>query len=227
MILSGSLAGQPETRERLLDAAESLFGERGFKGTSLRAITDRAGANVASVSYHFGSKLELLRAVLLRAYGYVAGRQIEMLDELERRESGYLLRDLVETMVLPFFELSDRDRERVQSVSQLMARLLSVRDSEVRSALEEKSREIEDRYARAMAEALPGLTDEELRWRYRSCIAVVIHDQTAPVPEAASFTEDYQRERLISFIEAAMSASAPSSDVWQGRSEAEGPGDER
>lgn len=216
MALSGRVAGQPETRDRLLDAAEALFGERGFRGTSLRAITEMAGANVASVSYHFGSKQELLRAVLLRAYGYVATRQFEMLDELEARRRGCSLREVAESMVLPFFELSERDRERVRSVSQLMSRLLSVRDPEVRSALEEKSREIEDRYARSLSEVLPELPDEELRWRYRSCIAVVFHDQTAPALEPDERAGEYQRERLIVLIEAAMSAPAPAVSVSDG-----------
>src|SRR5487761_1023465 len=35
----------PDTRTRILDAAERLFAERGFRGTSVRAITDLAGAN--------------------------------------------------------------------------------------------------------------------------------------------------------------------------------------
>jgi hypothetical protein len=36
----------PDTRTQLLDAAERLFAERGFRGTSVRAITDLAGANL-------------------------------------------------------------------------------------------------------------------------------------------------------------------------------------
>jgi len=52
----------PDTRTQLLDAAERLFAERGFRGTSIRAITDLAGANLAAVGYHFGSKAELLAA---------------------------------------------------------------------------------------------------------------------------------------------------------------------
>ena len=56
----------PDTRTRILDAAEHLFAERGFRGTSVRAITDLAGANLAAVGYHFGSKAELLASVIRR-----------------------------------------------------------------------------------------------------------------------------------------------------------------
>ncbi|SMY32386.1 TetR/AcrR family transcriptional regulator [Photobacterium andalusiense] len=58
---------QPKTtKHRILDAAEVLFAERGFKETSLRAITTAADANLASVNYHYGDKKGLIRAVLGR-----------------------------------------------------------------------------------------------------------------------------------------------------------------
>lgn len=211
MALSKDALTQPDTRDRLLDAAEGLFGERGFKGTSLRAITDRAEANVASVNYHFGSKLELLKAVLLRAYGYVSDRQLELLDGVEDVQGDDALRRVVGTMVQPFFELSDRDRERMQTVSRLMGRLLSMRDPEVRHTIEEKSREIEDHYLEALSALLPAVPIEELRWRYQSCMTVVIHDQTGPVSrERVESGDDFHEERLINLIEAAMSATPAS-----------------
>src|ERR1700680_4320513 len=43
------------TRARLMDAALDLLAERGEEGVSLREITSAADANVAAVSYHFGS----------------------------------------------------------------------------------------------------------------------------------------------------------------------------
>ena len=56
----------PGTRERLLDAAERLFAERGFAGTSVREITDAAGANLGAVNYHFRSKENLYAEVFAR-----------------------------------------------------------------------------------------------------------------------------------------------------------------
>ena len=44
---------QSETVERILDAAEQLFAEKGFAETSLRLITSKAGVNLAAVNYHF------------------------------------------------------------------------------------------------------------------------------------------------------------------------------
>ena len=50
-------------RDRLLDAAEELFCEHGFKGTSIRDIAAAAGCNIASVNYYFGSKEKLYEEV--------------------------------------------------------------------------------------------------------------------------------------------------------------------
>ena len=53
-----------DTRTRILDAARDAFSENGYHGTSIRQIIARAGTNVASVNYHFGSKDALYEAVL-------------------------------------------------------------------------------------------------------------------------------------------------------------------
>ena len=52
------------TRTRLMDAALDLLAERGEDGVSLRELTDAAQANVAAVSYHFGSLKSLCDAAI-------------------------------------------------------------------------------------------------------------------------------------------------------------------
>lgn len=52
-----------EARNRLLDAALQLFADQGFAKTSIREIAQAAQANVASISYYFGDKASLYRAV--------------------------------------------------------------------------------------------------------------------------------------------------------------------
>jgi AcrR family transcriptional regulator len=53
-----------DTKTVLLRAAGELFAENGPDGTSIRAIADRADANIAAVNYHFGTKENLYREVL-------------------------------------------------------------------------------------------------------------------------------------------------------------------
>ncbi len=58
------------TKQRLLDAAGPVFAGAGYDGASLRTICSLAGANLAAVKYHFGSKLDLYQAVLGEAGTY-------------------------------------------------------------------------------------------------------------------------------------------------------------
>lgn len=66
------------TPARLLDAAVELFASRGFHGTSVRDIAERAGANVAAGHYHYGSKEGLYLEVLREQFA-------EVRAQLERR----------------------------------------------------------------------------------------------------------------------------------------------
>lgn len=61
--------GSPDTKDRILAAAEALFMEQGYAATSLRAITAQANVNLAAVNYHFGSKEALIREVFDRRLG--------------------------------------------------------------------------------------------------------------------------------------------------------------
>lgn len=65
------------TRAHLLNTAGQVFAEVGYAAASSKEICRRAGANVAAVNYHFGSKDGLYEAVLIEAH-----RQIVSVDEL-------------------------------------------------------------------------------------------------------------------------------------------------
>jgi AcrR family transcriptional regulator len=58
-----------QTREALLKAAERLFSSRGYAGVGIREIAEQAGANLASIKYHFGSKHDLYLEAVRRAMG--------------------------------------------------------------------------------------------------------------------------------------------------------------
>ena len=78
-----------DTKERILDAAERLFGRHGIEQSSLRAITAEAGVNLAAVNYHFQSKEVLARAVFARRIGPVNRRRLEMLESNGSRSGGF------------------------------------------------------------------------------------------------------------------------------------------
>ena len=72
-----------DKREHILTVSEELFSERGFDGTSVRDIAQKAGVNLAMISYYFGSKEKLLMALVEFRAGYSYG----ILEELNKDES--------------------------------------------------------------------------------------------------------------------------------------------
>src|SRR6185437_8949611 len=74
---------QHETRTRILDAAEELFMQHGFEGTSMRLLTAKAGVNLAAVNYHFGSKDALVEAVFRRRLDPLNLARLAELEKLE------------------------------------------------------------------------------------------------------------------------------------------------
>jgi AcrR family transcriptional regulator len=80
--------GGEDLRERLLDVAEERFSANGYDATPIRAVAEDAGVNPALVHYYFGTKRELLLAVLHRALEPLA-EAVAMLreaPEVETRE---------------------------------------------------------------------------------------------------------------------------------------------
>ncbi len=72
------------TKDRLLDTAEQLFARHGFEATSVRMITSGAEANQAAINYHFGSKEELIKAVIARRAIPINRERLELLAQYEQ-----------------------------------------------------------------------------------------------------------------------------------------------
>ena len=70
-----------ETRAKILDATDQLFGALGFDATTTRDIAERSGVNKALIHYHFGSKDELLSALLDGYYDRLSATLIEALQK--------------------------------------------------------------------------------------------------------------------------------------------------
>lgn len=107
-----ALAESP-TRRRLLEVGRRLFAQRGFAGTSVRALTREAGTNLGAVTYHFGGKEGLYGAVLaaclepLRRRLEEIGRQnLPALDGLEAMVRGFF-RHLAENPDMPRFMVQE------------------------------------------------------------------------------------------------------------------------
>ena len=87
------------TRERILTAAERLFAEHGVYGVSNRGVGEAAGqGNTAAVGYHFGTKTDLVRAIVERHTEQIERVREQMIDAVEG--SGEI-RDWIACLVRP------------------------------------------------------------------------------------------------------------------------------
>jgi AcrR family transcriptional regulator len=196
----------PDTRARILDAAERLFAEHGFRGTSVRAITDLAGANLAAVGYHFGSKAQLMAAVARRAVEPILAAQSAGLDRLLARTPDPAVADLVEAFAGPLFDGMPAGDEGGARTSRLVVMILSDPAEEVRGwvgAAEDTARE---RFMAAFSRALPELSPEELWFRVRGVLAVAAVDRIEVHNSPSTAAGGPARDWAITFLAAAMSA---------------------
>ncbi len=101
------------TRDKLLDTATRLLAERGVFDASLAEIVREAGQrNVSAVHYHFGSRDQLLLAVLEPQVEVLRRRRVELLSLAGAAPAGDL-RPLAEVIVRPLVELAQQGwRER-------------------------------------------------------------------------------------------------------------------
>lgn len=84
------------TRKALLVAGTQLFAERGYDGVPLSAIAHNAGVNKAMVSYHFGGKRKLYRAIVTATFADIVARVEKLLAS--GRSAPDLLREFIATV---------------------------------------------------------------------------------------------------------------------------------
>lgn len=161
------------TKDSILDAAEQLFSERGIEGVSLRCLTGRAGVNLASVHYHFGSKEQVVKAVFRRRVRVVNRQRIERLERLERHGDPRL-EEILTALFEPGLRLA-ADPERGRRFMRLGARIFFEPAKYMAHLFEEEFAEVIRRFRAALERSLPDLPPEELRIRMHFAIGVLVH----------------------------------------------------
>ena len=74
-----------DSRTRYMDAAEALFIERGYEGTSIRDIARRASSHLGTLHYFWGNKDALFRAVCKRRFDPIQAEQLRRLRACRSR----------------------------------------------------------------------------------------------------------------------------------------------
>lgn len=163
----------PDTRTRILDSAQKLFSDKGFRETSLRAITADASVNLAAVNYHFGSKEALVQAVFHRLLEPVNRERLARLDaaEADARPGRPPLRAVLEAFLAPPVAMASRPEG--PTLGRLFGRLFLESGETLRQVFEAEFSVVARRFPAALASAAPHLTPGELQQRFHFMIGAM------------------------------------------------------
>ena len=204
-----------DTKERILDAAERLFATHGFAGTSLRSVTKEAGVNLAAVHYHFGTKEDLLRAVLSRIVIPVNRERLEMLEQVETEAGDQppSLEGILEAFIAPDLRLIRDLGERGVIITRFLGRSYTEPTEMVQALIREQYEELGQRFMQVAARSLPKVPQMELYWRFKLVVGVLTYiladtDRTEQYAEDLSDVDQTVR-RLVAFLAAGLRAPVP------------------
>lgn len=178
-----------KTITRFLNAAEAVFGQHGYDGTTIRAIVKAARGNLGTLQHYWGSKRALFHDLFERRLRPLEQEHVRRLDAVEaaiphgsRPDPAVVLRTLIETTFLVDLDLtawgpdmqSSSGRKRFHS---LYGRALMDASAQVRAELLLIFDEPVRRFFTLMRRALPDLTDAELDWRMNCIIGAQVFSQ--------------------------------------------------
>jgi AcrR family transcriptional regulator len=118
-----------DTRSKLLDAAEQVFSNKGFDGTSLRDIAEAADLHLALSSYHYGTKERLFDEVIRRRAIEMERMRLEGLAkiDLKAQPTSETVRLMIEAYVSPMIRARYGSSPQWQAHVRLMARVVNVK----------------------------------------------------------------------------------------------------
>jgi AcrR family transcriptional regulator len=154
---------QFSTKDRILGAAEELFAQHGFGGTSLRQVTSRADVNIAAVNYHFGSKENLVNEVFRRRMDEMSAQRLAQLKAAQAEAPGEL-EPILAAFIEPALALA-QDRHGGAAFIRVIARAYAEKNDRLRKFLSEQYGHVLRAFGKALSDCLPQLSKEELYWR--------------------------------------------------------------
>ncbi|HSP69759.1 MAG TPA: TetR/AcrR family transcriptional regulator [Bryobacteraceae bacterium] len=155
-----------DTKSRILDAAEKLFGMNGFEATSLREITAEASVNLAAINYHFQTKDSLIDAIVARRIEPVNKRRLELLEAAGPNPA---LEKILTAFMAPVMQV------RADTMVPLIGRILSNPDLFVDRVFLKHLAPVSQCFVEALSKALPDLPPSDVLWRLHFSVAVMTH----------------------------------------------------
>ena len=187
------------TKNKILDAAESLFAENGFNGTSLREITSLAEVNLAAVNYHFGSKKELIKAVMSRYMNELSPRLETALGEVCQQDKPSLL-DVFSAFIQPLLSLNELKDNGTSNFLQLLGRGYSDSQGFLRWFLTTRYPAVFDNFILAVQKAYPELSAEDIFWRLHFTMGTVVFTMSSSEALIDIAKNDFNKDLLIADV---------------------------
>ncbi len=162
-------------QERLLDAAEQLFCEHGFEGTSVRQLAAAANCNIASVNYHFGGKDKLYIEVWRRLLLKMRDERITSIREVMSQSGGSPpLEELLGAFANAFIgPLTDESKAR--RLTKLWAREMLDQHLATEMLVKEMIRPTMTTMGEALLKVCPGLEKSKVPLAIFSFIGQLVH----------------------------------------------------
>lgn len=165
---------QPNTKNRILDAAEKLFAVHGFTKTSLRAVTGEAEVNLAAVNYYFGSKDRLFESIIERRLIPLNEQRLKMLDEVCTNMDKLSLYDVISSFIKPTLELLNKDEQKRYFV-QLVGRIRVEQNGIEKEIFQRYMKPVFPPFITCIQELKPHLSIQKIIWGLHLSIGTTIH----------------------------------------------------
>ena len=201
------------TRDRLIEVSGELFAERGFDSVSLRVITESANANLAAVNYHFGSKEELILAVVEDIVGPVNQKRLERLGEIDSTSS-VSLKAIIHAFIDPVFDVTSADAGADNKYYKLLSRCIASRDERVSSIIIKQFPEVLAKFVSSLIKVIPGLSSDSAHLKVMFMAGALAHSlfhyENFLLVSHGSFdpsSPNLLKSELVSFLSAGMSSN--------------------
>ncbi|WP_199611514.1 TetR/AcrR family transcriptional regulator [Flocculibacter collagenilyticus] len=188
------------TKEKILDAAETLFSENGFSDTSLRQITSEAGVNLASVNYHFGSKKELIQQVLERYLCVVMPALDDEIDKLLDTKKTPNLDDVFSVHIRPLLMLNELKPNGTRIYLKLLGRGYYDSQGHLRKYLYANYGKPLDRFISLIHTAYPELPASEVFWRLHFTLGTAVFTMASIDALSEISTADFNQDVTIKHV---------------------------
>lgn len=182
------------TRRRLVEAAQELIAERGESAIRLRDLTDLAGANVASVHYHFGGLSTLLAAAASEAVERIIDAQV---CEVESLPADANLHDIVAAYFRPMIQALSGPTSKGRAYVRVLARVTSDPPRELEGWADEATARAHDALLGRLRLALPDVPGDQLLFRVKCAGGILVLLSTAAVEPDLRGRSSEEMERML------------------------------